>query len=76
VLLIWASPSAYSDEPAVSAILSLLWLAIPVTGYLVAIVATVRRPTRHFGQGMLLGLTLLMPVAFAAWFGILVSNSG
>ena len=40
------------------------WLAIPMVGYVVAIVATVRPTTRNFGQGMLLGLTLLLLVGF------------
>jgi hypothetical protein len=38
-------------------------LGIPAVGFLVSIVATVRRPTRRFGQGMLLGLTMGLLVA-------------
>jgi hypothetical protein len=39
-----------------------VWLvfAVPLAGYLVALVATVRRSSWHFGQGMLGGLTLLL----------------
>lgn len=51
------------------------WLAIPVAGYLIASVATARRSTRRFGQGMLLGLTALLPVAFMAVLAIIDANT-
>jgi hypothetical protein len=51
------------------------WLAIPVVGYLIAIIATVRRSTRSFGRGMLLGLTVLLLVGFVL-LSILVQPYG
>jgi len=43
------------------------WLPFGVLGleYLAAIVVASRRPTRRLGQGMLIGLTVMWPFAFA-----------
>jgi hypothetical protein len=75
--LIWVPPEdhySYSEADD-SAFWVGLWLATPVAGYLAAFVAIVRRSTRRVGQGMLIGLTLLLPVVVAVGFGITVSNS-
>jgi hypothetical protein len=53
-----------------------LTLATPAAGYLAAVVLTVRRGTRRLGQGMLIGLTALLPVAFAATFAIVFNTYG
>ena len=75
-LLRESEPEYYpaESETALRDSLYLLWLATPVVGYLVAAVATVRRSARRFGQGMLVGLTLLMPVAAYLTYWI-ISNS-
>jgi len=39
-------------------------------------VLTVRRGTRRLGQGMLIGLTVLLPVAFAATFATVFNTYG
>lgn len=55
---------------------SIVWLlAIPVAGYVAAMLAAVLRSTRRVGQGMLIGLTLMLLVAIGAAYGIGVSNS-
>ena len=43
----------------------IMWFALAVTAYLVAIVVTARRSTRRFGQGMLLGMTVLPLIGVA-----------
>jgi hypothetical protein len=48
-------------------------LLISAVGYFAAIAATIGRRTRRVGQGMLLGLTTMLPVAFA---GLLAANLG
>ena len=71
----WRDPYAEADSSRVGVILWLSALAIPVGGYTVAIVMTSRRSTTRIGQGMLMGLTILLPVAFAVLFGIGMSRS-
>lgn len=66
ILFVLYEVDARSDEGGLSAFWFWLWLAIPVGGYLFAAVATVRRSTRGFGQGMLLGLTVPILALFAA----------
>jgi hypothetical protein len=65
--------SANHDEP--SLFWWWLWLTIPIAGYLAAIVATLRLSTRRVGQGMLIGLTLMLPVVIAVGVGIGMSYS-
>ena len=48
-------------------------LVIAVLGYVAAVVMTIKPPSRALGQGMLLGLSLLLPVAFA---GLVAANLG
>jgi hypothetical protein len=67
-VVFYAADEARADEGGISAFWFLLCFAIPVAGYLFSIVATVRRSSRRFGQGMLLGLTLLVLVGFAVVF--------
>jgi len=61
-LFILYEVDARSDVGGLSSFWFLLWFALAVATYLVAIVATARRSTRRFGQGMLLGLTALLLV--------------
>lgn len=57
--------------------LPLWWsaLAIPAVGYIAAVTMTVRRSTTRLGQGMLIGLTVIMPGAVAILFGFFMSRS-
>ena len=66
----------YSEPPLWVKVLT--WLTIPmlVAGYVTAIALTVRRSTRHLGQGMLLGITFALPVAAFITIGILLSKTG
>ena len=48
-------------------------LVTAVLGYVAAIVITIKPSSRPLGQGMLLGLSLLLPVAFA---GLVAANLG
>lgn len=81
VATILANPDAWNtsyDEDAGTALGAFMgWsaLAMPPMGYLAAIVFTCRRSTRRMGQGMLIGLTLTLPMALALLFGIFVSRS-
>jgi hypothetical protein len=47
--------------------------AVVVCGYLIALIVTARRSTRRMGQGMLMGLTIMCPIAFAIAVAILLS---
>ena len=49
-------------------------LALPVIGFLVAIAMTVRRSTRRVGQGMLMGLALMLPAAVVIDFAYFISR--
>jgi hypothetical protein len=63
--VLYAVDEARVEEGGLSAFWFWLGLVLPpAAGYLVAIVATVRRPSRHFGQGMLIGLTMLLLAGF------------
>jgi hypothetical protein len=66
--VLYAIDEARYDQGGLSGFWFWPVLALPPVGYLVAVVATVRRPSRHFGQGMLLGLTGLLLVGFAVAF--------
>lgn len=61
----------HENDPSYSSS-SLGWLTVslPAVGYVAAIVLTVRRSTRRLGQGMLIGLTVMVPVGFgvAVWY--------
>jgi hypothetical protein len=46
---------------------------VAAVGYVAAIAATIGLRARRVGQGMLLGLTAMLPVAFA---GLLAANLG
>jgi hypothetical protein len=70
--LIWEPEPA---EEISSGYLVWVWLATPIAAYLAAVVATVRRRTRRVGQGMLIGLTVLLPVVVAVGFYIAVGGS-
>jgi hypothetical protein len=48
-------------------------LVIAVLGYVAAVAMAIKPPSRALGQGMLLGLSLLLPVALA---GLLAANLG
>jgi len=72
---LWSLAAAYSEAevPDDSAFWSsdlLEWVAfaIAVAGYRVAIVLTVQRSSRRWGQGMLIGLTVMLPV----WVGFAI----
>jgi hypothetical protein len=79
--MVLANPDAWNTSyeedsgTALGAVMGSSALAIPPLGYLVAIVLTVRRSTRRLGQGMLVGLTLTLPMALASLFGFFVSRS-
>jgi hypothetical protein len=66
----------YEDSgTALGAFMEWLALSLPLLGYVAAIVLTVRRSTRRLGQGMLIGLTLILPLAFVITIGMAVSQS-
>jgi hypothetical protein len=48
-------------------------LVTATLGYVAAIAATIRRRTRRVGQGMLIGLTVLLPLTYA---GLVAANLG
>jgi hypothetical protein len=81
VATILANPDVWNtsyDEDAgtvLGAFMGWSALAMPTLGYLAAIGFTGRRATRRLGQGMLIGLTLTLPMALALLFGIFVSRS-
>jgi hypothetical protein len=60
-----SDPGATADFPAM--------LVIAAVGYVTAIAATIGRTTRRVGQGMLVGLTAMFPVAYA---GLIAANLG
>jgi hypothetical protein len=64
----------YSEPPWWVKVLQWLTIPILVTGYVTAIALTVRRSTRHLGQGMLLGITICLPVATLPVLAILMSG--
>ena len=55
----------YNDSRTDAVGLTLLYLAIaiPVLGYATAVVLAVRRATTRLGQGMVVGLTVTIPLA-------------
>ena len=55
------------DTPALA-------LLMVVVGYLIAMLLTWRRPTRDLGQGILIGLTVGVPVAWAIAIGLFLSK--
>ena len=48
-------------------------IAILVVGYLAGLVATMRRPTRRLGVGILIGVTIAFPVSLVLSFSALES---
>lgn len=54
----------------------LLWsmLAIPTCQYLAAILLVIRKPTRQLGQGLLIGMTVTLPVALVFAAGVLTGS--
>jgi hypothetical protein len=73
--VIWRDPY---EEVRLGRLGTTLWwsaLAIPVVGYISASAMTMRGSTTRVGQGMLIGLTVMMPAAVAILFGLFMSRS-
>ena len=79
--VVLANPDTFSDScyedsgTGLGLFMEWLALALPPLAYVAAIVLTVRRSTTRLGQGMLIGLTMMLPLAFVILIGIGVSQS-
>ena len=51
-------------------------IAILVIGFLAGVAAAIKRPTRHLGFGMLIGVTVAFPILFMLTFGLLFGLFG
>ena len=51
-------------------------LAILVIGYLAGLATAIKRPTRRFGLGILIGVTVAYPVFFVLTYGVLYAIYG